>query len=211
MVGVQVRPISPSALTSALVTRIIALGPQRRVRVAIDGAPAAGPEIIAAALVTELRELGRPAEHVRTEDYLRPASLRLEFGRSNPDSYYDGWTDLQALRREVLDPLEPGGSGRILPTFWDPIKDRNTRSGYLAIPPGGVVVLSGPLLLGAGLTFDLEVHLEMSGAALARRTPADQAWTLPAFERYAEEVAPAAWAQIVVRVNDPAHPALVEP
>lgn len=53
------------------------------------------------------------------------------------------------------------------------------------------------------------VHLEMSPAALARRTPADLAWTLPAYARYTDEVDPAAFADIVVRANDPAHPALV--
>ena len=48
----------------------------------------------------------------------------------------------------------------------------------------------------------------MSSAARRRRTPADQAWTLPAFDRYDEEVGPAELADIVIKVDDPAHPAL---
>jgi hypothetical protein len=54
------------------------------------------------------------------------------------------------------------------------------------------------------------VHLALSGAALRRRTPADLSWTLPAFARYDAEVAPAAIADVVVRIDDPHHPALVE-
>ena len=61
-----------------------------------------------------LRVLGRPAVRISTGDFLRPASVRLEFGRTDPDAYYDGWVDEAGLRREVLDPTEPGGSGRIV-------------------------------------------------------------------------------------------------
>ena len=41
------------------------------------------------------------------------------------------------------------------------------------------------------------------------RTPAEDAWTLPAFGRYAEEVAPASFADVVLRVDDPRRPAMV--
>jgi hypothetical protein len=73
-----------------------------------------------------------------------------------------------------------------------------------------VVIVSGPLLLGAGLPFDVTVHLHMSAAALRRRTESEQQWTLPAFERYGEEVGPASFADVVVRMDDLRHPALVE-
>jgi hypothetical protein len=54
------------------------------------------------------------------------------------------------------------------------------------------------------------VHLSLGPGALARRTPVELAWTLPAYDRYADEVDPAAWADVVVRWDDPRHPALVE-
>ena len=71
--------------------------------------------------------------------------------------------------------------------------------------------MSGALLLGAGLDFDLAVHLAQSAAALARRVEPDRGWTLPAYERYRDEVMPELIADVVVRVDDPRHPALVEP
>ncbi|MFV2103189.1 uridine kinase [Micromonospora sp. LOL_024] len=224
----RVRPISPQLLVAELTERLAAIGPAGRpaaggrrdaagqgatagrLRVAVDGAPAARPDQLAAALVDPLRALGRPALHVRAEDFLRPASVRLERGRTNPDAYYEGWVDEAGLRREVLDPAGPGGSGRLLRSLWDVQADRASRAGYVDLPPVGLVLVSGPFLLGGGLPFDVVVHLEMSAAALGRRTEPDLAWTLPAFDRYAAEVVPAGFADVVVRVDDPRHPALVE-
>src|SRR5262245_20529476 len=165
---------------------------------------------MADALVDPLRERGRAAVRVRASDYLRAASLRYEHGRTDPHAFYEDWLDVAALNREALAPLSAGGTGRVRPAHWDAAADRAVRGGEVDLPPGGVLLLSGALLLGGGLEVDLTFHLELSAAALARRTPPELAWTLPAFARYADEVAPAAWADVVVRVDDPRHPAVVE-
>lgn len=206
----RIRPITPQRLVTELTERLAGADAPGRLRVAVDGAPAARPDDLAAALVDPLRALGRPALHVRAADFLRPASVRLEYGRTNPDAFYEGWVDEQGLRREVLDPAGPDGSGRVLPALWDAAADRSSRAAYVELPPGGVVLVSGALLLGGGLPFDVTVHLVLSPAALARRTDPALRWTLPAFARYADEVAPATFADVVVRADDPRHPALVE-
>ncbi|GAA1828150.1 uridine kinase [Luedemannella flava] len=202
------RPISPDGLARELGERVAATEPGRWLRVAVDGAPAARPEDLADAVAARVRLRGRDVVRVRAADYLRPASLRFEHGRTDPDAYYSDWLDLAALSREVLAPLEPGGSGRVRPVHWDATVDRASRAAPVPVGPGGVALVSGGLLLGAGLAFDLVVHLSVSPAALARRTPEDLLWTLPAFERYAAEVAPELIADVVVRVDDPRHPAL---
>jgi hypothetical protein len=207
---VRIRPVSPPALVAELADRIAGTAPGVWLRVAVDGAPAADPHALAAALVDPLRERGRPALRISADDFLRPASVRLEFGRTDPDSYYGGWLDEAGLRREALDPLKSGGSGRILPSLWNAATDRATRAAYVSVPAGGVLLVGGSLLLGGGVPFDLTVHLALSDAALRRRTPADLVWTLPAFARYETEVAPAAIADVVVRIDDPRHPAVVE-
>ena len=205
----RVRPVSIEVLVEELADRLAGTAADGRLRVAVDGAAAADPGRLADALVAPLRLRGRPAVRVSTDDFLRPASVRLEFGRTNPDSFYLGWLDEAGLRREVLDPAGPGGSGRILTKLWNARTDRSARAPYTALAPGTVLLVSGPLLLGAGLPFDLTVHLAMSGPALGRRTGAGERWTLPAYERYGDEVDPAAFADVVVRVDDPRHPAMV--
>lgn len=205
----EIRPITPPLLVTELAEWIAATQVGARVRVAVDGPEAADPHGLADALVAPLRVLGRPVFRVRATDFLRPASLRFELGRRNPDSFYTSWLDESGLRREVLDPAGPGGSGQVLPSLWNAETDRATRAGYVSLAPNAAVVVSGALLLGGGLPFDLTVHLAMSSDALARRTAVDQAWTLPAFTRYAEEVCPTAFADVVVRVDDPRRPALV--
>jgi hypothetical protein len=205
----RVRPVSIEVLIEELADRLAGTATPGRLRVAVDGAAAADPGALADALVGPLRVRGRPAVRIATDDFLRPASVRLESGRTNPDSFYLGWLDEAGLRREVLDPAGPGGSGRIVTRLWDARTDRATREPYRELPRNVVVIVSGPLLLGAGLPFDVTVHLHLSAAALDRRTEAAQRWTLPAFARYGEEVDPAAFADVVVRMDDPRHPAMV--
>jgi hypothetical protein len=205
-----VRPVSRNVLVDELADRLAGTSPGARLRVAIDGAPAAGPDLLGDDLIDPLRIRGRPAVRVAADGFLRPASVRLEFGRRNADAFYSGWLDEAGLRREVLDPLAPGGSGRILPSLWDAGADRASRAAYADLPAGAIVLVSGALLLGAGLPFDVTVHLALSAGALARRTAPEQAWTLPAYARYGDEVDPAGFADVVVRLDDPRHPALVE-
>ena len=204
------RPISPAVLADELTERIVALTGRRRIAVAVDGAAGATETTeLADTLVDPLRLRGRAALRVSARDFLRPASLRFEHGRTDPDARYTDWLDLGALRREVLDPLGETGSGEVLPSLWDAERDRATRAERVPLPEGGVVLLDGELLLGAGLAFDLAVHLWLSPAALRRRVP--DAWAVPAYERYEAEVDPSSLADVVVRVDDPRHPALYTP
>jgi hypothetical protein len=206
---VQARPISPELLVEHVADAVERLPREARLAVALDGAPPTGTGPLAEALVGVLNLRGRATVHVAALDYLRPASLRLELGREDPDLFYTDWLDLKAIEREVLGPLGPGGGGRVLPRLWDAQADRAYRVPYVELGPGGVVLLDGSFLIGAGLAFDLTVHLSISPAALARRTPPELAWTLPAYRRYEQEADPAQYADIVVRCDDPRHPALV--
>jgi hypothetical protein len=208
---VRARPISREALVEELAELICDRPPGSYVRVAVDGAPAARPAALADELVAPVRLRGRPVLRVSAGDFLRPASLRLEFGRTDPDAFYDDWLDVKALRREVLDPLEPGGSGRVLPALWNSAIDRAYRLPYEELPPGGVVLVDGTLLLGRGLAFEVSVHLWLSPGALERGTQEEERWRLPAYERYEREAAPQRSADVVVRSDHPARLAVLMP
>ncbi len=172
------------------------------VRAAIDGPPCAQPELLADSLAAPLRLLGRPFAHVHADSFWRDASLRLEYGHEDPDAFLN-WLDAGTLRREVLDT-----DGWYLPSLRDPLTNRATRAERVALLDDAVLVVSGSFLLGLGLPFDVVVHLAMSPAARARRTPAERAWTLPAFDRYDTEVAPTELADVVIKIDDPKHPAV---
>ncbi|WP_347057815.1 uridine kinase [Blastococcus sp. HT6-30] len=178
-------------------------------RVAVDGPELAAPEALAAAIAERLPALGRGAVVVPATGFYRPASLRLEHGRTDPDARYTDWLDVGALNREVLAPVGPGGSGEYLPVLWDLERDRAARAPRRPVPAGAVLLVAGALLQGVGLALDVVVHLRVAPAARRRRTPPAEAWALPAYDRYDDEVDPAALADAVVLADHADRPALV--
>lgn len=202
------RPVTPDLLVDELADRVAARPTEEWTRVAVDGAPPTRPGPLADRLAEALRLRGRPVLRVSAGDFLRPASLRFERGRQDPDTRYSDWLDLGGLTREVLAPLGPGGSGRVLPSLWNADTDRASRAEYETLPVGGVLVLDGDLLLGRGLAFDHTMHLWLSPPALARQLT--ETWALPAFSRYQDKVRPLHIADTAVRVDDPNHPALLD-
>ncbi len=198
--------VTPDALVQAVVE--LAAARPGRARLVLDGAPPTGPVALGERVVAELRARGRAALLVAAADFLRPASVRLEYGREDPDEFLDGWLDEAGLRREALDPAGPDGSGRVLPRLWDAAADRAYRDGYTTLPADGITVLAGALLLGRGLPMELAVHLRMGAAALVRRLPPAEHWTLPAYARYDDERDPAGNADLLVLADHPDRPAI---
>jgi hypothetical protein len=194
---VGVEPTTPEGVVAA----VLALLPAGLTRLAVDGAPAAEAHELAA----EVAAAHGRAVHVRAEGFWRPAGQRFEHGREDADDWLDVWLDDAALEREVL--VRAAERGEVVPAIRDPLTDRSTR--VEPVPVHGLVVVSGSGLLGRWLSFDLAVHLQASPAALRRRLPEDEQWLVEPLQRYAEERAPAEAADLVVRVEDPRHPALV--
>ncbi|MCM6774628.1 hypothetical protein NDR87_13155 [Nocardia sp. CDC159] len=172
-------PITVASLLADLTDRLAAL--RDRAVVAIDGADAADPVDFARALAERVRTRGRPCAVISLHDYVRPASLRLEYGRDEL-SYRTGWFDYAALDREVLHALRE--RGRWLPALWDERTDRSARAATTSAEPGLIVIVAGPMLLGRGLDFDLSVELRLSEGALRRGTGPDESFTVEAILRH---------------------------
>ncbi|GAA2984428.1 uridine kinase [Actinokineospora diospyrosa] len=206
----RLRPVSPDVVADELTAMVHSRAGAGWAGVAVDGAPPSAPGELADAVGERLRVLGHPVLRVSAADFLRPASLRFERGKRDPDARYELWLDEGGLRREVLAPLGVGGTGKVLPALWNATTDRATRAEYVVLPPGGVVLIDGELLLGRGLPLDVTAHLWLSAPALARRLPEDEHWALPAFARYDAEVRPLHTADLGVRVDDPRHPAVLD-
>jgi hypothetical protein len=196
-------PIAPDALPGQLADWLARI--PGVVRVAVDGPPCSAPDAVAAAVTEPLRALGRPVARVRASSFWRDASLRLEHGREDVESYRS-WLDADALRREVLETAVDAGV--YLPSLRDPDSNRSTREAPRPVEDGLVLIVYGSLLLGRELPFDRTIHLAMSPAARARHTSAEQAWTLPAFDAYDRDMRPADVADLVIKLDDPRHPAV---
>ena len=211
------QPLSPAALaeriTEVAASAAAVAGKRGHgLRLGVEGPVAGDAAALADAVSAELGARAVPVARVRTEEFLRARSLRLEHGPADPDAFFEGWYDLAALRREVLDPLGPGGSLCWLPGLREPLTDRPLRRPAQEGRPGTVAVVDGRFLARWDVAdaFDLRVFLDVSAAGRARRVPADeQARVLPAWERYVEWCDPAAGAAFVVRSDRPSHPALL--
>jgi hypothetical protein len=178
----------------------------------IDGPVEADTSALADAVAQHLNADAVPVARVSARDFLRARSVRLEHGRDDPDAFFDLWYDLPALRREVLDPLGPGGSGSWLPRLRDPQTDRSVRVARQDAPAGTIAVIDGRFLGRPQVRdgFDLLVHLSVSVPALERRLPTDEAArVMPAWARYLDECDPAGQADVVAKFDHPDRPAVL--
>jgi len=222
--GRRYEPLSVPALVSRLVDVVLDQSADARwgghgVRVGVDAAVVDDGRELADAVAAALADHGLPVARVRQEGFLRPRSIRLELGADDPDAAWERWYDDAGLRREVLDPLGPGGAMTWVETLWDAGADRASRAPRRPAAPGTVVVLDGRFLLRWELAdaIDLAVHLQTSAAAQARRTPdePERLRLLPSWQRYLDETDPmgrvlsGSVAGVVVRYEDPRRPALV--
>lgn len=194
-------PITPAGLVDLCVQRCAEL--PRIAVVGVDGAPAAAPVSFASEIVDGLRARGRAAAVVRTADYLRPASLRLEYGRSDPQSYRDNWFDFAAITREVIAAVR--AERRWLPRLWDPVRDRSFRDQRENATNDQIIVIAGAMLRTHALDLDLVIGLDMSEGALRRRTPDDEQWMI---RPLLDDTAGAPPADLEVRYDHPDRPAL---
>jgi hypothetical protein len=177
-------------------------------RIGIDGAPEIGASELSDSIAARLNSLGRPAIRASTSWWWRSAALRLELGRTDIDMLLGGWVDDAALRRELIDPLGPGGTGSYLRRLRDPDTDRSVREPRLPADGRSVLLIDGPFLQAATLPLEAVIHLQVSTARLRRALPPDRQWWAAAFHRYVAEDRPADAASVVVAYDHPGAPAV---
>ncbi len=200
-------PLSPHLLADQLAGWIADL-PGDHPAVGVDADPDVGGTALADAVAERVRALGRPVLRASTRWWWRPASLRLEFGHTDVDMLLHGWVDSAALRRELFEPLTPGGSGTVLRRLRDPDTDRSVRERPQPVDDRAVVLLDGPFLLAADLPLQVVVHLQVSPGALGRALPPGRHWWLAGFDRYRRDYRPAEAAAVVISYDHPGSPAV---
>ncbi|MGV0156099.1 hypothetical protein ACSW29_22415 [Rhodococcus sp. GB-02] len=203
MVGVSTFiPSTPLALAEQIAT--LSGSFPSVVVAAIDGPDCAQPSRLAELVRVAVQSHSRPSSVVSLHDYVRPASLRYEFGHEDALSYRAIWFDYPALDREVITAARTKRT--LLPKLWDETTDRSARSTRIPVHERAVIVIAGPMLLGRGLEFDVTVRLDMSEAAMRRHTPQADLWTVDALLEHRSAVSEEV--DFEVRYDHPARPAV---
>ncbi len=203
---------------------VLALPATGIVRVGIDGVDGAGKTTLADELRDRLAPSGRPVIRGSVDAFHHPRAVRYRLGRDSPEGFYRDSYDYAALRRLLLDPLGPGGTGRFRRAIFDVDADRAVGAPEERATPGAILLLDGiflhrPELQGA---WDLSVFLRVEWTRSHRRrdatgTPMPLDPEAPATRRYLggqrlyfRECAPWECASIVVDNDDLDAPFVVE-
>lgn len=191
----------------------------RPVLVGVDGVDGSGKTVLADELATVLRDAGRAVVRASVDGFHRRAAERYARGRGSPEGFYLDSYDLDALRRELLEPFAPGGSRRYRTAVHDVATDHPVDEPPLVAPDDAVLVVDGIFLHRPELApwWDRSVFLDVPFAVTFARMavrdgcPADP--DDPANARYRDgqllylrAVEPSRRASVVVDNADPLHP-----
>jgi uridine kinase len=192
------------------------------VRVAIDGVPAAGKTTLADELAAVLRARGREVIRATIEGFLMPRSVRHPWSDS-AEGWYSHSTDLEALRRVLLDPLGPGGNRKYRQAVYDKAADKPLSPPARTAASHAVLLFDGVFLQREELrdSWELRILVSATFATTVNRSRArDQAPLMsaddaeqryrrryvPSQQFYFETVRPGQLADVIVHNDEPHRP-----
>ena len=212
------------AVLDRVAEAVLALPATGTVRVGIDGVDGAGKTTLADELRDRLPPSGRPVIRASVDGFHHPRPVRYRLGRYSPEGFYRDSYDYAALRRLLLDPLGPGGTGRFRRAIFDVDADVAVDAPEERAAPGSILLLDGMFLHRPELrdAWDLSVFLRVEWTRNHRLrgatgAPARVDPEAPATRRYLDgqrlyfrECAPWECASIVVDNHDLDAPFVVE-
>ena len=111
--------MTPAAFLAALALRIADGLGAGILKVAIDGVDGAGKTSLADQLAEVLEAGGTRVIRAGIDGFHNPRAIRHARGKDSPEGFFRDSYDLGALKRELLDPLGPRGSGMIRRAVFD--------------------------------------------------------------------------------------------
>ncbi|WP_233218806.1 uridine kinase [Deinococcus arcticus] len=144
--SVNLRAATRQEMLSWLVTRLAGQPARPVLRVGIDGVDGAGKTTLAGGLTRELRAQGRAVIRASADQFHHPRAVRYRQGRTSPQGFYEDSYDLDALRRELLVPLSPGGNLQYRPAVFDVARDEPLGLPAQAAGPGSLLIVDGLFL-----------------------------------------------------------------
>jgi uridine kinase len=220
-------PEPVSAERSAVVARVrdlvLALGPGR-LRVAVDGFTAAGKTSFGHELAYALSDAGRPVLRASLDDFKNPWRDAHLYDRKSGAGYYRNAFDCEAMRRLLLEPAGPTGSGDVVLCSIDPITQVDHTADVTPAPADAVLIVDGVFAFRPEIDdcWDLRVWLEVGReTAFVRGEARDGLWGetesvhrtryAVAEDVYLAEVDAPGLADVVIDNSDFAQPRLLRP
>jgi uridine kinase len=200
-----------------------------RLRVAVDGLTCAGKTSFGHELGAALRRLGRPTLRAGLDDFKHPWRHAREHGydRTSGEGYYRNAQDQGAVRRLLLAPMAPSGSGQVVLCAHDPLTGVDHSGTVVRAPDDAVLIVDGVFALRPAYDscWDLRIWLDVDVELSARRMLVRDQEREGAVEAarlhreryhpgeliYLAEVNPRERADVVVDNTDLARPRLVRP
>lgn len=217
-------PPARAAVLGRMAERVSALGPGR-LRVAVDGRTAAGKTSFGHELAERISAAGRAVLRASLDDFKKPWRDRHLYDRESGEGFYRNAFDVDAIRRLLLEPGGPTGSGQVVLCSIDPLTEVDHSGAMTSMAPDAVLVVDGVFALRPELVghWDLRIWLEVPAAlSLERGVNRDEGtWAGSQAEaihrdRYAvaervylREVDPVALADVVIDNRDLADPKIL--
>jgi len=115
-------------------------------RVAIDGVDGAGKTTFADELAQVLKTSGQGVICASVDGFHNPRGIRYRLGRGSPEGFYYDSYNYDALKRSLLDPLSPGGSGCYRTAVYDVDAETPVTVPKQQAAPGAILLLDGIFL-----------------------------------------------------------------
>jgi uridine kinase len=157
---------SREAVLARVAARVLELPADGVARVGIDGVDGAGKTTFADELRDRLVSSGRPLIRATVDGFHHPRPVRYRLGRNSPEGFYRDSYDYATLKRVLLDPLGPGGTGRFRRAVFDVDADVAVDAPEERAAPGSILLFDGIFLHRPELTgyWDFSVFLRVEWA-----------------------------------------------
>lgn len=185
-------PSSRAVVVAEVTADVLELPVGERRFVAVDSVDGAGKSVFAHELAEELTRKGAAVIRASVDGFHNPPEIRYRLGRASPEGFFRDSFDYGRLVSLLLEPLQPGGTGRYVQSVYDVHTETRAVAPVAHASPSSVLVLDGIFLHRDELvrfwdySIWLEVPFHVSIPRGAQRGYGDPDPEAPTNRRYVE-------------------------
>jgi uridine kinase len=182
--------------------------------VAIDGVDGAGKTTFASELAPYIESSGRPVIRASVDGFRHPGEAGYKSAEGSPEGYFNESYNYQLLKKLLIEPLSPGGSGIYVPAVFNVETNSPIPIIKKQAKPRSILLLDGIFLHRPELRmyWDYSIFLDVNFDISARRchyknnrspnNPAREKRYVEGQKIYLSRCNPKRYASIIVDNND---------